>query len=191
MLLKLKEDKPNLTTLCGLKLDQSEADFCGWGLTPQDAKLLAPEVLVLASLTSVNVLSNKLDMESASMLLKVKAEKPNLRTLCELTHEETKLDLSAVGLGPGDALLLAPEISVIASLTSIDLSRNVLCGVSIDGRGDPSGTFTAEGITALADALRVCASLTWLDVSLNSLGQEGEAVLRNAVEGRSGFELLL
>ena len=53
MLLKLMEDKPNLTTLCGLKPDQSEADFRDWGLTPQDAKLLAPEILVHTSLTSV------------------------------------------------------------------------------------------------------------------------------------------
>ena len=53
MLLKLKEENPTLTTLCGLKPDQSEADFRGWGLTPQDAKLLAPEILVHASLTSV------------------------------------------------------------------------------------------------------------------------------------------
>ena len=53
MLLKLKEEKPNLITLCGLKPDQAEADFSGWGLTPQDTKLLAPEILVHASLTSV------------------------------------------------------------------------------------------------------------------------------------------
>ena len=53
MLLKLKEEKPNLTTLCGLKPDQAEAHFHHWGLTLQDAKLLAPEILVHASLTSV------------------------------------------------------------------------------------------------------------------------------------------
>ena len=53
MLLKLKEEKPNLTTLCGLKPDQAEADFSHRGLTPQDAKLLAPEILVHASITSV------------------------------------------------------------------------------------------------------------------------------------------
>ena len=53
------------------------------------------------------------------MLLKVKAEKLNLRTLCGLTHEETELDLSFNSLGPGDAKLLAPEISVITSLTSV------------------------------------------------------------------------
>jgi hypothetical protein len=53
MLLQLKEEKPNLTTLCGLKPDQTEANFWGWGLTPQDAKLLAPEILVHASVTEV------------------------------------------------------------------------------------------------------------------------------------------
>ena len=53
MLLKLKEDKPTLTTLCGLKPDQTEANFKYWGLTARDAKLLAPEILVHASVTSV------------------------------------------------------------------------------------------------------------------------------------------
>ena len=53
MLLKLKEEKPTLTTLCGLKPDQTEASFRNQDLTPQDAKLLAPEILVHASLTKV------------------------------------------------------------------------------------------------------------------------------------------
>ena len=53
MLLKLKAEKPALTTLCGLKPDQTDANFSNWGLTPQDTKLLAPEILVHASLTSV------------------------------------------------------------------------------------------------------------------------------------------
>ena len=53
MLLKLKEEEPTLTTLCGLTPGQTEADFSGWGLTPQDAKLLAPEIAVMGSLTSV------------------------------------------------------------------------------------------------------------------------------------------
>ena len=37
----------------------------------------------------------------------------------------------------------------------------------------------------------VTASLTLLDVRHNSLDEEGEAVLRKAVEGRSGFKLEL
>ena len=67
----------------------------------------------------MNVLSNQLDVDSADLLLKVKAEKPNLRTLCGLTHEETELNLWNRSLGPGDAKLLAAEILVMASLTSV------------------------------------------------------------------------
>ena len=74
---------------------------------------------VSASITSVNILSNRLDMESTDLLLQVKAEKPNLRTLCGLTHEETELNLWNRSLGPGDAKLLAAEILVMASLTKI------------------------------------------------------------------------
>ena len=52
-------------------------------------------------------------MESVDLLLKVKAEKPSLRTLCGLTHEETELNLSYCKLGLGDAKLLAAEILVM------------------------------------------------------------------------------
>ena len=80
---------------------------------------MAPAIAVCASITSVNVLSNKLDVDSATILLKVKAEKPNLRTLCGLTHNETELFLRNRGLGPGDAKLLAAEILGMASITSV------------------------------------------------------------------------
>jgi hypothetical protein len=53
------------------------------------------------------------------MLLKVKEEKPNLRTLCGLTHKEMELDNHMKGLGPGDEMLLAPEISVMGSLMGV------------------------------------------------------------------------
>ena len=50
-------------------------------------------------------------------------------------------------------------------MLQLDLSRNQLCGVNKYGQG----TFTAEGITAIADALRVNGSLTSLDLSNNAL----------------------
>ena len=51
-----------------------------------------------------------------------------------------------------------------------------------------------EGAKALAPALAASASMTRLNVkynSLGSLGNDGEAALRKAIEGRSGFVLLL
>ena len=171
--------------------------------------MLVSAIAATASITSVNVLSNKLDMESANLLLKVKAEKPNLRTLCGLTHNETELDLNYHSLGPGGAKLLAAEILVMPSLTSLSLGDNQLGDdgvqalsiglkesksltmLDLSNRFSSSTTFGPKGAAALASAIGVMASLTQLDARWNDLGEEGKAVLRKAVKSRSGFELHL
>tara|TARA_B110000046_G_C12991828_1_gene398175 strand:- start:22 stop:264 length:243 start_codon:yes stop_codon:yes gene_type:complete len=60
------------------------------------------------------------------MLLQIKEGHAKLKTLCGLTHEETQLDYQRKGLGPGDAMLLAPELQVMASVTQFDLRNNPL-----------------------------------------------------------------
>ena len=94
-------------------------DLCGNDLGPEGAKAIAPAIRDSRSLTAVNLLSNQFDTESAAMLLKIKDGRPQLVTLCGLTHQETELDLSRKGLRPGDAMLLAPEIAVSRSLASV------------------------------------------------------------------------
>ena len=69
------------------------------------------------------------------------------------------LDLSGKNLGVASAVVIASLISVNGGLTSIDLSENRLCGIWEDETGQ-QGTYTAEGITAIADALRVNGALT-------------------------------
>ena len=54
---------------------------------------------------------------------------------------------------------LAAALGVNGGLTSIDLSGDQLCGIW-ENRSGPQGTYTAEGITAIADALRVNGALT-------------------------------
>ena len=61
-------------------------------------------------------------------------------------------------------------------LTELNL-RNVGIGVS--------------GALVLADLVKFSAVLTKLDVRYNYFGDEGEKVLRDAAEGREGFQLLL
>ena len=103
---------------------------------------------------------------------------------------------------------IADALHVNASLTSIDLRQNylgdegwgaILAGIcsnkdskitSTDASGEE---ISRVGAKLIAEALRtsVTASLTKLDVSLNSsMGEEGKAALRKAVERRSGFELI-
>ena len=50
-------------------------------------------------------------------------------------------------------------------VSQLGLAYNLLCGIDENGRG----TYTAEGITAIADALRVNSSLTSLDLENNQL----------------------
>ena len=51
----------------------------------------------------------------------------------------------------------------------MDLADNQLCGLDYYGKG----TYTAEGIKAIADALHVNASLTKISLAKNQLGEEG------------------
>ena len=69
----------------------------------------------------------------------------------------------------------------------LDISVNQLCGLDLLGRG----TYSAEGIHAIADALRVCSSLTAADVRFNVLHKCEEQQLRDAVKDRVGFDLRL
>ena len=52
--------------------------------------------------------------------------------------------------------------------------------------------YTVEGITAIADALRVNGALIECDLSNNGMGimgKEGEALIRKAMQGKAGFKL--
>ena len=48
-----------------------------------------------------------------------------------------------------------------------------------------------EGAKAIAEALKVNAVLTKLDIQVNNMGDEGKKAVRDAVKDRSGFELML
>ena len=58
----------------------------------------------------------------------------------------------------------------------LDLTGNELCGINHRGEG----TYTAEGITAIAEALKVTGSLTKLDLEYNQLDESAKAALRAA-----------
>ena len=112
--------------------------------------------------------------------------------LCGVYYEYGELRGTYTAEG---VLAIANALKVTASLTSINLAGNCLCGIWEEyesGKGMvQKGTYSAQGITAIAEALKVTASLTRLDVKYDALGEEGEAALRKTIESRSGFELLL
>jgi hypothetical protein len=74
----------------------------------------------------VNLLKNSIAVEQAQELVKIMQSKEKLNTLCGLSGNEATLDFSAQGLRPGDAVLIANDISNMRVLTSLDVSNNSL-----------------------------------------------------------------
>ena len=76
-------------------------------------------------------------------------------------------------------------IAVCNALKESKVSRLEELFISNNGIG-------ADGAKAIAAYCAVSASLTKLDEQYNSsMGEKGEAALRKAVKGRSGFELII
>ena len=65
----------------------------------------------------------------------------------------------------------------------LDLSGNQLCGINAFGRG----TYTAEGITAIAEALKVTGSLTSLNLWNNKIGDEGAAAIAKGLSNNGSL----
>jgi hypothetical protein len=135
----------------------------------------------------VDALKNRLDIESARMLAKIGTEKGIM--LFGIKRDQKEANFPYQGLGPDDAILLATEL-VTGGLTSIDLSHNQLCGIWTDDEGYQQGIYTAEGITAIADALGVNGTLTCLNISNNLIGDNGVKPICEALKQHSSLKVL-
>ena len=117
---------------------------------------------VSSSMNKLNVLSNFIGTEGGQAL--VDAAPPQLQTFCGFEEGQTEANLSGKRLTPGDAVLLAWELTtgyVSSSMTSINLASNELCGLDKRGRG----TYDDTGIKAIADALSVSTSMKKIKVN--------------------------
>ena len=85
------------------------------------AKIVAEMASVMA-LTSVNLLKNSLDIESATALAAVAKEKSI--SLCGITPEQTEANFRHWGLGPTDAILIVSDLLVRAELMALDVRYN-------------------------------------------------------------------
>jgi hypothetical protein len=111
-------------SLCGIRRDQTTADFFNKRLDLPDAILLASDLsqaVVTGALTVVtNLLGNQLDAESANLLAEVAKQKGI--SLCGIQRDQTTADFSKKRLQPPDAILLASDLSqaaVTGALTEV------------------------------------------------------------------------
>ncbi len=119
----------------------------------------------MGALTRVDVRHNNIAGDftmqlSAAVLGNLKIEMFNEIPLKEMrANSLTELDLKGKVVGVEGGMVVAGLIPVMGGLTSLDLSSNQLCG-GLDRYYGCRGTYTAEGIRAIADALRVNGALT-------------------------------
>jgi NLR family CARD domain-containing protein 3 len=143
--------------LCGL-------DYRGRGTyTAEGITAIADALRVNGALTSINLRGNQLgDKGWGAIVAAICGNKDSKIMSLDASGEN-------IGLAGGKLIAKALCTSVTGGLTSIGLSENQLCGIWTDDDGDQQGTYTAEGITAFADAMRVNGALTSIDLRGNKL----------------------
>ena len=65
------EQNGKIKTLCGIKADQTEADFSQLSLKPADAQLLAFDLKFSSALTTLNLRSNIIGVEGGKAIAEV------------------------------------------------------------------------------------------------------------------------
>jgi hypothetical protein len=142
----------------------------------------------------VNLLKNDIPVEQAQELVKIMQSKEKLVTLCGLSRKEATLDFSKQGLGPGDTVLIANDISDMGALSSLNLALNHLTRGTLKPMNAPcisekqwanqesSYKRNTEGLIALANAIPDMGVLTSLNLSSNYLEAEGGKIVAEAIK---------
>jgi hypothetical protein len=131
------------------------------------------------AISSVNLLKNTIPVEQAQELVKIMQSKEKLITLCGLSGNEVALDFSKQRLGPGDAVLIANDISDMGALSILDASANSMFGES-----------DKTGITAWADVLKASTSITELNLAKNYMDAADATILAPAISDNGALTKL-
>ena len=143
----------------------SSLDLEGRMIGPEGAMLIGIVIPLNAVLKNCYLLKNSLNVESATMLTKIGAEKGIM--LSGMTREQTYSDFSSQNLRPADAILIASDMKFMAVVTTLDLGFNSIGN---------------EGAKAIAEALKATAVLTTLRLNSNIIGDEGAIAIAEALK---------
>ena len=160
-----------LGVVCGIPVQQmredsvTELDLSDRGLHVAAAMLVAYLLPATSVLKKCNLLKNSFDIESATMLAKIGAEKGIMLT--SMTREQTEADLSGQDLQPADTILIGSDLKFMAVLTTLSLYQNQI---------------GPEGAKAIADALKSGTAVSNLELYGNDIGDEGSIAIAEALQ---------
>ena len=134
---------------------------------------------VRGSLTECNLCGNKFSTEGWCTVFDALRDNPQ--------NKIAKWDLQGQRIGSEIVKSLAAYMAVSHSLTSIDLSDNLIGG----HYEFPQFIYTPEGPKAIAEAIAVASSLTACDLRYNEFDELAKQLLRDSVKDRPSFKLEL
>jgi Ran GTPase-activating protein (RanGAP) involved in mRNA processing and transport len=171
-----KSKGTQLKSLCGIKAGATSANFAGNGLGDSDAILLAYDLEVNATLTTLNLLHNEFSIEAAAGLLQAATSNKGgqLKSLVGIKQGATSFSDKIIG--DAGAILLSYDLKVNATLTELSLWGNQI--------GD-------AGAMGLGKALEVNATLTTLWLNGNKVGDSGAIGLGKALEVNATLTTLI
>ena len=123
LLIEIFKASNTLTTMCGFTGTETELDLSKKRLSASYAMLVANQIKVNRALTSLNMLCNNFGTDQANTLIEILEGSDKLTTMCGFTGAETELDLTEKGLNAGCAVLVANEIKVNTTLTSLKVNE--------------------------------------------------------------------
>ena len=150
---------------------KASLDFSSKHLAVASGLVIAALIGSNASLTHLSCASNTLRDEGVyAIAVAIRDNRQSQLATLELQHTR---------FGVQSALALAEALTSTPSLTCLDISQNRLCGVYTDSYGS-HGSYTAEGISAIAAALPA-SSITTLYVGYNSMRDDGAIAIARAL----------
>jgi hypothetical protein len=120
----------------------------------------------MRTISSVNLLKNRIGSDQAMALVSMLKEHPTLKSLCGNRGDETELDMSDKMHCAGDAVMLAVEVVDNGALSVLNLTRNEIGGYYDD---DDEFFATPEGMDFIVLRISLFLSLLMSQVLLLSL----------------------
>jgi Ran GTPase-activating protein (RanGAP) involved in mRNA processing and transport len=171
----------------------TKLDLRGGGVGVSGTLVLSDLLKFSSALKSCNLLKNGLDVESATMLAKIGAEKVIM--LSGMTRNQTKANFMRQDLQPADAILIGSDLHFMAVLTKLVLNFNPIGKDGAKAIAEAlkvnavvttlalyDNNIGPEGAKAIAEALKVNAVLTFLDLRDNKIGPEGANAIAEALK---------
>jgi Ran GTPase-activating protein (RanGAP) involved in mRNA processing and transport len=147
----------------------TELDLSNKRLHAPAAVLVAYLIPATSVLKNCKLLENRFDVESATMLAKIGAEKGIM--LSGMTRDQTVAKFTTQNLHrplrPADAILIASDLKFMVALTTLDLSASWI---------------GPEGAQAIAEVLKANAVLTNLELYGNNIGDDGARAIAEALK---------